>query len=137
MARDSIHYQVRRALEKDGWDIIADPFYLLVDGVKLEIDLEAEKAIVVEKDNERILVEIKSFNKTSILYSFYEAYGQYDFYRDALNDSNINQEIYLAISLAAYNKINQTPFLLKRIIQHNIKIIVVDIVAEIVVKWIK
>ena len=56
MARDTIHFQVRRALEKDGWSIIADPFQLPIDGVKLEIDLEAEKMIAAEKNNKRILV---------------------------------------------------------------------------------
>ena len=42
MARDLIHFQVRRALEKEGWQITADPFYLSIDGVRLEIDLEAQ-----------------------------------------------------------------------------------------------
>lgn len=130
MAKDLIHFKVRKALEKDGWSIIADPFRLPIDGVKLEIDLQAEKVIEAQKDNEKIIIEIKSFNKASLLYSFYEAYGQYDFYRDALKDSEIEQEIYLAISLIAYGRIVKIPFLMKRISQHKIKIIVVDIKSE-------
>jgi hypothetical protein len=30
MARDKYHQEVRDALEKEGWDIIADPLYIKV-----------------------------------------------------------------------------------------------------------
>lgn len=45
MAKDLIHFKVRKSLEKDGWSIIADPFRLPIDGVKLEIDLQAETIV--------------------------------------------------------------------------------------------
>ena len=41
--RDKIYAAVRRALEKAGWTISADPFYFPLDGTTVEIDLEAEK----------------------------------------------------------------------------------------------
>ncbi len=65
MARDLIHFQVRKALEKEGWEITADPFYLSIDGVRLEIDLEAQRLIMASKGNEKIYIEIKTFKKTS------------------------------------------------------------------------
>jgi len=63
MARDLIHYHVRRALEKEGWNIKSDPYRLSVDGVTLEIDLGAEKVVQAEKNGEKIFIEIKTFNR--------------------------------------------------------------------------
>jgi len=136
MARDKIHYQVRQALEKEGWQITADPYYIPVGNLTLEVDLEAEKVFEAEKEGENILVEIKTFNRPSILNAFYEAYGQYDFYRDALTDNNIEKPIYLALSIVAYNRIKAIPFLMKRISQHQIKLIVVDIHTKSILQWI-
>jgi len=135
MARDLIHFQVRRALEKEGWRITADPFSLSIDGVRLEIDLEAQKLIIAEKDDQKIYVEIKTFNRSSILYAFYEAYGQYVFYRDALIDKQINTPIFLAISLKAYKRIQRIPFLIKRVEQHKVNLLVVDTAQETIIEW--
>ena len=56
MARDSIHTAVRTALEKDGWIITNDPFYIESGGIEIEIDLAAEKFIIAEKGVNKILV---------------------------------------------------------------------------------
>jgi XisH protein len=32
-ARDTIHYQVRTALERDGWKITSDPLFIPVEGL--------------------------------------------------------------------------------------------------------
>ena len=135
MARDLIHFQVRKALEKEGWEITADPFYLSIDGVRLEIDIEAQRLIMASKGNEKIYIEIKTFKKTSILYAFYEAYGQYAFYRDALSDKKINAPIYLAISLAVYNRIKKIPFLMKRIAQHKLNLLIIDTTKSKIIEW--
>lgn len=135
MARDKIHYEVSQALEKDGWEIIADPSPIEIDGLRLEIDLEVEKVFEAEKEGVRIFVEVKSFNRISILQAFYEAYGQYEFYRNALTEKKIDKPIYLALSLVAFRRITKIPFLMKRIVQHDIKLIVVDIYTKSIVKW--
>lgn len=137
MARDLIHYHVRRALEKEGWNIKSDPYRLSVDGVTLEIDLGAEKVVQAEKNGEKIFIEIKTFNQKSILYAFYGAFGQYICYRDGLRDSDINAPLYLAIPLSVFEKIEENLFLSQRIRQHNVKVIVVDTINEIIEKWIK
>lgn len=38
MAKDLFHDAVRRALEKDGWVITADPYKVKVLGVQYDID---------------------------------------------------------------------------------------------------
>ncbi len=53
MARDLIHYHIRRALDKEDWTIVADPFFLrLSSKTNMEFDLQAEKFISAKKGNE-------------------------------------------------------------------------------------
>ncbi len=82
MARDIYHYPVRRALEKDGWQITHDPFVLKRTGKRSrEVDLGAEKFIAAERGTERIAVEVKSFVGSSFVYEFNTAFGQYAIYK--------------------------------------------------------
>ncbi len=48
-AKDKYHHQVRRALEKDGWSITHDPYFLKLEGVQYPVDLGAEKLIAAHK----------------------------------------------------------------------------------------
>lgn len=136
MARkDIIHDVVKSALETDGWTITDDPFYVKIEGGRgLEIDLGAEKLLAAEKGSEKIVVEIKSFI-ASVLHSFHQTLGQYLDYRDALEESNINRDIFIALPEEAYNKINSYPFILRRIEKYDLKIIVIDVKEKKIAKW--
>jgi XisH protein len=48
MAKDLFHYAVRQALIKEKLVITADPLIIRIEGVKLEIDLAAEKVFATE-----------------------------------------------------------------------------------------
>ena len=48
----------------------------------------------------------------------------------------IDRAMYLAISDIAYNRISKISFIQKRIMQYGVKIIVVDLDIEMVIKWI-
>lgn len=137
--RDIIHVAVRTALEKDGWIITDDPLRinLIDDNTGMEIDLGAEKVIAATKGKEKIAVEIKSFTTPSILYSFYEAFGQYLSYRDALMDEGNTRTLYLAVSIEVFNRLANMKFIQKRLKQYEIKILVVSINNQVIDKWIK
>ncbi len=137
MARDSIHSAVRHALEKDGWFITNDPFYVESGGIEIEIDLAAEKFIVAEKGLNKILVEIKSLKRRSLLYDFHAAIGQYVDYRGVLADEDIDKQLFLAIPDSVYQLMREKPFYGKRLKENNVNLIIVDILTEIVVQWIK
>jgi XisH protein len=47
MARDLFHQAVKAALLKEQWLITADPLKIKIDGVKLEIDLAADKVVAL------------------------------------------------------------------------------------------
>ena len=134
--KDLIHSAVRRALEKEKWIITDDPLRIPTGGTIIKMDMGAERVIAAERGEEKIAVEVKSLLRPSIVYAFYEAFGQYMFYRDALKDEKINRAMYLAISDIAYNRISKIAFIQRRIIQYGIKIIVVDLDTETVIKWI-
>ena len=134
--RDIIHDAVRLALEKENWVITDDPLYVKVEGGRgLEIDIGAEKLLGAEKGGEKIAVEIKSFVSPSILNSFHEALGQYLDYRDALEENDIDREIFIALPEEIYNQIEVFPFLMRRILKYKLKLIVVDIETQIIVLW--
>ncbi|MEL6943402.1 MAG: element excision factor XisH family protein [Bacteroidota bacterium] len=78
--RDKIHDAIRRAFEKAGWDIVKDPFNVDLKDTTIGIDLAVERVIEFAKEEERVLVEIKTLDQKSILYEFYRVYGQYSFY---------------------------------------------------------
>ncbi|MFK7950437.1 MAG: element excision factor XisH family protein [Saprospiraceae bacterium] len=135
--RDKIHEAVVVALEKAGWFVTDDPLIVQSAGTTFKMDLGAEKFVLATKDTEQIAIEIKSLTKISLIYDFYEIFGQYIFYRDALNDENINRTLHLAISNISWKRIQKKPFLLKRIAQYDINILVIDKNAQIILEWIK
>ena len=59
MAKDFYHDNVRQALEKDGWKITNDPYYVEVDEVKYLIDFGAEPLIAYNPVQNEIVQWIK------------------------------------------------------------------------------
>ncbi|MGI8668625.1 MAG: element excision factor XisH family protein [Aridibacter sp.] len=58
---DKYHEIVKLALVKDGWKITDDPLILEFKDLTLYADLGAERTFAAEKDDEKIAVEIKTF----------------------------------------------------------------------------
>lgn len=137
MALDKIHYAVRRALEKAGWTITSDPYILVIPDLDAEVDLEAQKMMKLEKENRKILVEIKSFLRISIQDDFYRANGQYDFYKDRIQDLELEHNLYLAISTVTYFRLSQAPTYLRHLDEHNVKLLIIDLNTETIKEWIE
>lgn len=135
--RDKIHEAIQRALEKDGWIILADPYILATDDVRSEVDLESGKVVELDNTYRKILVEIKSFTRQSLFPDFFEAFGQYVFYRDGVDELELDYNVYLAISTVTLFRFSRQPTVLRRIAKHNIKLIIVDLKTETIVRWIE
>ncbi len=106
--RDLFHPVVKTALIKDNWIITHDPLSISFGGVDMSIDLGAEKLIGAEKDQQKIAVEIKNFlPKTSAIYEFHTALGQYINYRSALRQEEPERLLYLAVPLISYHNFFQ------------------------------
>ncbi len=135
MAKDLFHNAVKTALEKEQWSITADPLKIKIDGVKLEIDLAADKVLAAEKAGRKIAVEIKSFLNTSAITDFHAALGQFLNYRLALQMTETERVLYLAVPLEAYTDFFQERFVQESIKLYRLRLIVYDPQREVVIQW--
>ncbi len=103
--KDKTHFIVRAALEREGWTITHDPFFIKIGRKSGEIDLGAERIILAEKQTEKIAVEIKSFIGTSTITDFYHAHGQFDLYQRVLKSEEPNRILYLAMPQSTYDEL--------------------------------
>ncbi|NEO65900.1 MAG: fatty-acid oxidation protein subunit alpha, partial [Moorea sp. SIO4G2] len=106
-AKDLFHDAVKEALQKDDWIITADPLKIKIEGVKLEIDLAADKVIAAQKAERKIAVEIKSFLNTSAITDFHAALGQFLNYRLALQMSESDRILYLGVPVDTFESFFQ------------------------------
>src|SRR5262249_46392047 len=109
-ARDTYHDAVRNALLKDGWTITHDPFRLKYGQKDLYVDLGAQRLLAAEKGTIRLAVEIKSFVGRSEMDDLEHAVGQYNIYRDVLQEVEAGRALYMAIPAEVYKDIFLEPF---------------------------
>ncbi len=135
-ARDIYHDTVRRALEKDGWVITQDPFALKLGGKNLLADLGAERLISAEKGKRQIIVEIKSFLGPSNVKDLEQALGQYVLYSQAMRETQIDRELYLAVSHLTFKDV--FTIRLGQVLLDNqiIKLMVFNHNQEVIERWI-
>jgi len=136
-AKDKYHEDVRIALQKANWIITHDPYFLRLEGVNFPVDLGAEKMLAAEKENQKILVEVKSFISESIPNEFHTALGQYLDYETGLEEYDPQRELFLAVSKIAFNKIKEIPILMTVLSKYKVNIIVFDPFEKTVQQWIK
>lgn len=135
-AKDIFHEVVKRALQKDGWQITHDPLSLSVGGVNMSIDLAAERLIAAEREGEKIAVEVKSFlERSSAISEFHTALGQFINYRGALRRREPERTIYLAVPLTTYNTFFQLDFPKEMVEENQIKLIIYDAQQEAIIEW--
>ncbi|BAZ14384.1 fdxN element excision controlling factor protein [Calothrix sp. NIES-4071] len=135
-ARDTYHEVVRIALKKDGWRITSDQFTFTIGGVKMSIDLTAEKMIAAEREGQKIAVEIKSFSEqSSAISEFHTALGQFINYRAALRKREPERVLYLAVPQLAYNTFFQLEFPKEMVEENKVKMLIYDIEQEVIVAW--
>lgn len=96
-ARDIYHDQVKTALINDGWTITHDPYTIAFGQRNVFVDFGAERMIAAEKNNEKIAVEVKSFQGASDIRDLEQAIGQYVFYRSLLSRFDAERKLYLAV----------------------------------------
>lgn len=135
MAKDTYHYQVKEALEKEGWIITHDPYKIMIGRRRGYIDLGAE-LIGAEKDDEKIAIEIKSFIGVSDLDQFEDALGQFLIYLFALKKIEEDRILYLAIPREFYENFFSDPFFVELSAFYKVKIVVYDEEKSIIKEWI-
>ncbi|MGB7445091.1 MAG: XisH family protein [Coleofasciculaceae cyanobacterium] len=109
-AKDLFHDAVKQALLKEQWIITADPLIIKIEGVRFKIDLAADKVLAAEKAGQKIAIEVKSFLSNSALSDFHLALGQCLNYRLALQMSEPDRILYLAVPFDTFNSFFQERF---------------------------
>ncbi|MEG3845955.1 XisH family protein [Microcoleus sp. herbarium19] len=136
-AKDLFHTAVKIALQKENWVITDDPLRLEVGGTKFEIDLGAESLLAAERQGQKIGVEIKSFLGESPLTDYHAALGQFLNYRLALEISQPDRTLYLAIPVRTYESFFQREFAQLSVERYQIKRLIYDPINEVITQWIE
>ena len=133
---DLYHNVVKTALVKEGWIITDDPFTIEYKGIRLYADLGAEKALAAEKQNHKIVVEIKVFRSPSLMTELEKTVGQYSIYRSLLRRVHPERELHLAVAQDIYQDFFQRPAIQEIVDDHQITFIIFDPNLEEIVQWI-
>lgn len=115
--------------------ITADPLTIKIEGVRFEIDLAAEKVLAAEKAGQKIAVEVKSFLSNSALTDFHVALGQFLNYRLALQMSEPDRTLYLAVPFDTFDSFFQERFVQEAVRLYQLKLVVYDPQDEVVIEW--
>ncbi len=109
-AKDIFHQAVKQALQKEQWVITDDPLKFKFGNVNFQIDLGAERLVAAKRAVEKIAVEIKSFLNAFAITDFYAALGQFLSYCLALEGTEPERVLYLAVPVNAYRTFFQLEF---------------------------
>lgn len=134
-AIDQIHNAVRNALLRDGWTITHDPFMIRYEEVRLYADLAAERLLAVERGDQKIVVEVKSFAGVSPVQDLKVMLGQYDLYRGFLEVIAPERQLYLAISDIAYESLFSQKAIQLIVQRYQLPLLVVNLKTEVIVQW--
>ncbi|MGK7924746.1 MAG: XisH family protein [Spirulina sp.] len=134
-AKDLFHDAVKTALQKEQWNITDDPLRIRIEKVNFEIDLGADKMLAAEKEEHKIAVEIKSFLSNSTLTDFHAALGQFLNYRLALQMTEPERILYLAVPLNTFNSFFQERFVREAVKLYQLKLLIYDPAKEVINQW--
>jgi XisH protein len=135
-AKDFYHYQVKNALIKAGWRITCETYQIKFREIKLYADLAAMAMFAAEREQQQIIVEVKSFLGASRVRDFEAALGQYILYRLYLAQIFPEAVLYMAVSDAIYQSFFTKSAIQFAVTELDIKLIVFDIDQEVIVQWI-
>jgi XisH protein len=135
-AKDIYHEAVKNALIRDGWSITADPYVIQYEDATLYADLAAERPIAAQRQNQNIVVEIKSFIGRSLMHDFHGALGQYIVYRNLIQLTEPDYVLYLAIDDTVYEEFFKRKSIQAVANQNQLLLIVIDMKNEEIQQWI-
>ncbi|MBJ6609929.1 MAG: XisH family protein [Candidatus Thiothrix moscowensis] len=132
---DIYHDQVKRALEKDGWLITHDPFPLTMGKKRMFADLGAETLLSAEKEQTKIVVEIKSFTGVSVIKDLEQALGQYTLYQRILEVKEPERILYLAVTTRVAREVFEVELGQLLLDTGSVRILVFDAEQEVITQW--
>ncbi len=135
-AKDIYHEDVKHALIKNGWTITHDPYKIEYGTKILFADPGAERLFAAEKQERKIVVEVKSFIGASIVADLELALGQYILYADILSDLEPERIVYLAIRDEIYFTLFSEPLGQLLLRKERVNLLVFNPEIKEISKWI-
>ena len=140
--KDESHQIVKEALIRDGWNITDDPYVISYGERFLFVDLAASAStqgqfIGAQRKDQLIAVEIKEFRGKSAVNDLEQAIGQYTLYQLLLKQVDPKRRVFLAVSDIVYDEVFSEPIGELVINQLPMDLIVIDVQAKEVKKWIR
>lgn len=135
-ARDLLHPVVRRALERDGWEITDDPLRLVVGRRAMYVDLGAEQLIAASRGTVRIAVEVKSFVGSSDIQDLETALGQFMLYGRVLRRDQPDRTLWLAVPSRVWAGLFREALGELLLEDGDLRLLVVDVEQEVIERWI-
>jgi hypothetical protein len=135
-AIDQCEPQVIRALQKQGWEVTHQPFAVRIDRGRPAYVYADMRLRRIRDQVSLIVVEVKCFAGTrTLLDEFYQAIGQYVVYRHALEMNGVQTPIYLTVPDTVYATFLQGALIEAVLHDIQVKLIVVNLEKEEVVRW--
>jgi XisH protein len=131
---DQCHEQVVHSLQKEGWRVEGQHVQLTSEERTAFVDIQARRPLngTVEQV---LLAEVKCFpNEESYTTQIYTAIGQYLVYRMMIEEANLSIPLYLSIPETTYTELFDS-IIMKMIQRYQIKLMIVNIVEEGIVRW--
>jgi XisH protein len=135
-ARDLLHPAVRRALERDGWDITDDPLRLVVGRRSVYVDLGAEQLLGATRGAVRIAVEVKSFAGSSEVHDLETALGRFMLYGRILRRDQPDRTLWLAVPSRIWAGLFREALGELLLEDGDLRLLVVDAEQEVIERWI-
>jgi hypothetical protein len=136
-ALDKCEPQVLNAFRRDGWQVVAKPFVLSTQNRNVYADFSLQRGNNGTRE-QIIVVEVKCFTTPEQDFAeLYGAVGQYRFYRQLLNSKHLDLPLFLAIPEHAYHRLIDNEDIRLFIQNSHIKLVLVDLEQEVIVKWIR
>jgi hypothetical protein len=134
-AKDLYHNSVKSALIKDGWTITDDPYILTFGQRNVFVDLGAERVLAAERGEEKIAVEVKSFQSASEIHDLELALGQYVFYRSLIGRFEAERRLFLAVPESIFLSTLEEPIARPVLEDLDVALLVFDPQQEVIVRW--
>jgi len=133
-AKDLYHETVKTALIKDGWTV-KDDLPLKIGKRDLVIDLQAQKLLIAQRENQKLAVEVKSFISPSPVSDLEKALGQYLLYEELLKRQYPDYTLYLAIREAVYANFFQEEIVKIILESHPLNLLIFDEIQAEILIW--
>lgn len=132
---DNCEPEVISAFQKDGWKVDSKPHAIRTPARSVYADLRLRRG-ANGRSEQIIILEVKCFSDPKYdLQELYTAVGQYLFYQTALQRLQDFQPLYLVIPAEAFARFEQDVVVMTLFRSVGIKLVIIDIKREEVVRW--